>query len=182
MDVREILSTYANRWAIEVTHHDAKQLLGLEDPANRLPLAVQRTAPMAMFLYSLTVLWYAQHGHAQVRFPERPLVHSQKRTELCRHVNDATSRHVGKQIIASATDKHCVEKNRRALHLPRNPRRIARNGPETTTKECETRTKDPRGNKLPLLAVRRKPSGAAKTGGLAPCRFLQSGNLLPRTD
>jgi hypothetical protein len=72
MDVRDILSTYAHRWAIEVTHHDAKQLLGLEDPANRVPLAVQRTAPMAMFLYSLTVLWYAQHGHSQVRFPERP--------------------------------------------------------------------------------------------------------------
>jgi hypothetical protein len=44
----------------------------LEDPANRVPLAVERTAPMAMFLYSLTILWYAQHGHQQVRFPERP--------------------------------------------------------------------------------------------------------------
>lgn len=72
LDVREILSTYAHRWAIEVTHHDAKQFLGLEDPANRLPLAVERTAPMAMFLYSLTVLWYAQHGHPLLRFPERP--------------------------------------------------------------------------------------------------------------
>lgn len=71
LDVRQILATYAHRWAIEVTHYDAKQLLGLEDPANRLPLAVQRTAPMAMFLYSLTVLWYAQHGHAQLQFPER---------------------------------------------------------------------------------------------------------------
>lgn len=72
MDVQQILATYAHRWAIEVTHYDAKQLLGLEDPANRLPLAVQRTAPMAMFLYSLTVLWYAQHGHQHVQFPERP--------------------------------------------------------------------------------------------------------------
>jgi len=72
MDVQEILATYAHRWAIEVTHYDAKQLLGLEDPANRLPLAVQRTAPMAMFLYSLTILWYAQHGHEHLRFPERP--------------------------------------------------------------------------------------------------------------
>ena len=72
MDVRQILSTYAHRWAIEVTHYDAKQYLGLEDPANRLPLAVQRTAPMAMFLYSLTILWYAQHGHEHLQFPERP--------------------------------------------------------------------------------------------------------------
>ena len=72
MDVRQILSMYANRWAIEVTHYDAKQFLGLEDPANRVPLAVQRTAPMSMFLYSLTVLWYAQHGHKHVQFPDRP--------------------------------------------------------------------------------------------------------------
>jgi len=72
MDPRSILSTYAHRWAIEVTHHDAKQYLGLEDPANRLPRAVERTAPMAMFLYSLTVLWYSQHGHEHVRFPNRP--------------------------------------------------------------------------------------------------------------
>ncbi len=72
MDVRSILSIYAHRWAIEVTHHDAKQFLGLEDPANRVPMAVERTAPMAMFLYSMTVLWYAQHGHAHVQFPDRP--------------------------------------------------------------------------------------------------------------
>jgi hypothetical protein len=72
LEAQEILSTYANRWAIEVTHHDAKQFLGLEDPANRVPLAVHRTAPTAMILYSLTVLWYAQHGHTQVQFPHRP--------------------------------------------------------------------------------------------------------------
>ena len=72
MDAQQILATYAHRWAIEVTHHDAKQLLGLEDPANRLPLAVKRTAPMAMFLYSLTILWYAQHGHEHLQFPQRP--------------------------------------------------------------------------------------------------------------
>lgn len=72
LDVKAILSKYACRWSIEVTHHDAKQYLGLEDPANRLPMAVERTAPLAMFLYSLTVLWYHQHGHEQVRFPNRP--------------------------------------------------------------------------------------------------------------
>ena len=45
-DVRQILSTYACRWAIECTFENCKQLLGLEDPANRLPLAVAlSTAP-----------------------------------------------------------------------------------------------------------------------------------------
>lgn len=67
----DILSRYSLRWAIEVTHHDAKQFLGFEDPANRVPRAVECTAPLAMFLYSLTVLWYAQHGHQHLQFPKR---------------------------------------------------------------------------------------------------------------
>ena len=69
---KEILSIFSRRWSIEVTHFDCKQHLGLEDPANRTPLAVQRTAPMAMFLYSLTIVWFATEGHADLRFPERP--------------------------------------------------------------------------------------------------------------
>ena len=37
-----------------------------------------------------------------------------------------------------------------------------------STRERRRYPKDPRGNKLPLLAVRRKPSGAAKPEGLRP--------------
>ena len=69
---REILSIFSRRWSIEVTHFDGKQHLGLEDAANRVPKAVQRTAPMAMFLYSLTIVWYATGGHAELQFPNRP--------------------------------------------------------------------------------------------------------------
>ena len=54
-DARKILSTYAARWSIEVTFENCKQLLGLEDPANRKEKAVRRTAPMALVLYSLIV-------------------------------------------------------------------------------------------------------------------------------
>jgi len=71
-DARQILSCYAGRWSIEVTFQNSKQLLGLEDPANRTPLAVQRTAPMALVLYSLTVAWFHQVGHRHVKFPDRP--------------------------------------------------------------------------------------------------------------
>jgi hypothetical protein len=69
---REILSLFSLRWSIEVTHFDCKQYLGLEDPANRVPKAVRRTAPMSMFLYSLTIVWYANEGHADFQIPERP--------------------------------------------------------------------------------------------------------------
>lgn len=70
--VRDILSRYASRWAIEVTFENSKQLLGLEDPANRTEQAVRRTAPMALVLYSLIVTWFHQYGHQHVKFPDRP--------------------------------------------------------------------------------------------------------------
>lgn len=71
-DARQILTTYAYRWAIECTFENCKQYLGLEDPATRLPQAVRRTAPTALLLYTLVVVWFHQAGHAWVRFPERP--------------------------------------------------------------------------------------------------------------
>jgi hypothetical protein len=71
-DARRILSCYARRWSIEVSFHDCKQLLGFEDPANRKEKAVRRTAPMAMVLYSLIVVWFDREGYQRVEFPERP--------------------------------------------------------------------------------------------------------------
>ena len=69
---RQILSAYACRWAIECTFENCKQLLGLEDPAPRLPKAVERTAPRALSLDSLVVVWFHQTGHRFLRFPFRP--------------------------------------------------------------------------------------------------------------
>jgi hypothetical protein len=71
-DARKILSEYSMRWSIEVTFENCKQLLGLEDPANRKEKAVRRTAPMALVLHSLIVVWFHRMGHRYVRFPDRP--------------------------------------------------------------------------------------------------------------
>jgi len=60
------------RWAIEVTHYNCKQHSGLEDPANRTQKAVERTAPMSMFLYSMTIVWFAVDGHQNLKLPNRP--------------------------------------------------------------------------------------------------------------
>jgi hypothetical protein len=69
---KQILGTYACRWATECTFENCKQLLGLEDPANRLPKAVERTAPLALMLYSMVIVWFHRTGHEHVRFPFRP--------------------------------------------------------------------------------------------------------------
>jgi len=71
-DARQILGSYSARWAIEVTFENCKQFLGLEEPANRKPLAVERTAPMALVLYSVIVTWFHRVGHNWVHYPDRP--------------------------------------------------------------------------------------------------------------
>jgi DDE superfamily endonuclease len=71
-DARQVLSTYACRWAIECTFENCKQLMGLGEQANRVPKAIERTAPMAFFLYSVVVVWFHRVGHKFVRFPFRP--------------------------------------------------------------------------------------------------------------
>lgn len=70
--VKQMLSLFSYRWSTEVMHFDVKQFLGFEDPANRVPKAVERTAPMALFLYTLTIVWYETEGKRHVRFPKRP--------------------------------------------------------------------------------------------------------------
>jgi hypothetical protein len=57
---------------LEVTFEGAKQVLGLEDAANRVPKAVRRTAPLALVLYSLIVFWFDRVGQEWLRFPQRP--------------------------------------------------------------------------------------------------------------
>lgn len=58
-----VLSWYARRWSIEVAFHDSKQSLGFQEPQGWKRRAVERTAPMAMLLYSLIVIWFAREGH-----------------------------------------------------------------------------------------------------------------------
>ncbi len=59
----KILELFAMRWPLEVAFYNAKQFLGLQDPQNRTPSAVQRTAPLALYLHTLVILWFADHGH-----------------------------------------------------------------------------------------------------------------------
>lgn len=62
MSATRIVETIALRWSLEVTFHDAKGKFGFEDPQNRSKRAVERTAPMALWCYSLVVLWYLATG------------------------------------------------------------------------------------------------------------------------
>ncbi len=67
-----VLTWYSRHWSLEVAIQEAKGRLGFEEPQGWTRRAVERTAPMAMVLYSLIVLWFAGEGHRHLRLPERP--------------------------------------------------------------------------------------------------------------
>ncbi|MGB2814531.1 MAG: transposase [Dehalococcoidales bacterium] len=71
-DAVQVLTWYAMRWSLEVAIQESKGRLGFEEPQGWTKQAVERTAPMAMLLYGLIVLWFAREGHRHLRFPNRP--------------------------------------------------------------------------------------------------------------
>lgn len=74
VSAKGIIELYAQRWSLEVTFQQSKGKLGFEEPQNRAAQAVERTAPMALWLYSLVVLWYLETGqHSRAaRRPKLP--------------------------------------------------------------------------------------------------------------
>jgi len=59
----QVVVGYSGRWSIEETNRGDKGDLGFEEPQGWSRLAVLRTAPIGMLLYSLIVLWFARVGH-----------------------------------------------------------------------------------------------------------------------
>ncbi len=70
--IEQVLTRYAARWSLEVTNHDAKGQLGFEQPQGWSKHAVERTAPTAMLLYALVVLWFSREGHRHYQPLTRP--------------------------------------------------------------------------------------------------------------
>ena len=71
LGAQDIIEAYCQRWSIEETFGWAKSRLGLEDAQNRTEHAVHRTTPMALWAYSLVVIWYADRMRRRKTFPFR---------------------------------------------------------------------------------------------------------------
>jgi hypothetical protein len=67
----QVIEGYCKRWSIEETFGWVKSRLGFEDPHNRTAHAVERTAPMALWSYSLVVVWYARWARRRRVLPFR---------------------------------------------------------------------------------------------------------------
>lgn len=74
----QVLTRYARRWSIEETFQQAKTQLGFEQPQGWTRRSVERTAPTAMLLYGLIVLWFARVGHRYYQTPHRPWYRSKR--------------------------------------------------------------------------------------------------------
>lgn len=74
LTAKEIIHQYCTRWAIEETFGWVKSRLGFEDPQNRTEPAAERTAPMALWTYSLVIHWYRgwSKGRRHLPFREAP--------------------------------------------------------------------------------------------------------------
>jgi hypothetical protein len=59
----QTIERYAERWSIEVSFEQGKQLFGVGHARNRTPKAVERTVPFQYLAMSLTIGWYTLHGH-----------------------------------------------------------------------------------------------------------------------
>jgi hypothetical protein len=96
----QVLTWYAQRWSIEETFHDAKGHLGFEQPQGWTRKAVERTAPTAMLLYSLIVLWFATKGHRHYRPPNRPWYRSKSCASFVDMLNTLRCESVREQVLS----------------------------------------------------------------------------------
>ena len=88
-----LVARYAARWAIEQAFADARNVLGAGEARNRVRLAVERTVPFGMLVYTLIVIWYARSGHDPADIDDRrgraAVVPDQDRARLRGHADQA---------------------------------------------------------------------------------------------
>ncbi len=95
-----VLTWYAMRWSIEEAFQNSKSHLGFEEPQGWTRKAVERTAPTAMLLYSLTVLWFASEGHRHYQAPLRPWYRSKVRASFADMLATLRQESVREQVSA----------------------------------------------------------------------------------
>lgn len=98
----QVIGWYAMRWSIEVTTHDSKQHLGFEQPQGWTRQSVERTAPLAMLLYTLIVLWFAREGHSNWRPQIWPWYTSKKDPSFADMLNTLRRLSVRQQVLKLA--------------------------------------------------------------------------------
>ena len=72
MEPAEVLGCYADRWAIEDTFKNTKQLLGSQQPQTYKGKGPERAAGLSLWLYSMVWLWYLKQKSRKRYFIVQP--------------------------------------------------------------------------------------------------------------
>ena len=110
-----ILREYLNRWSIEESHQGSKQHLGFEEPQGWSPQAVQRTAPIAMLLYSLVVVWFAAEGIKTWSAPKLPWYPSKRQPSFADMVATLERNRLEEGIFSHLSARRLRKRVHRAL-------------------------------------------------------------------
>jgi len=111
----QVLTWYAMRWSIEVAFQNSKTHLGFEEPQGWTRQAVRRTAPTAMLLYSLIVLWFAGRGHRHYRQPDRPWYSTKRHASFADMLTTLRRESVREQVLSTPPSRRGSRKVLRTL-------------------------------------------------------------------
>jgi len=99
----QVLTWYAMRWSIEVAFQSSKTHLGFEEPQGWTRRAVERTAPTAMLLYTLIVLWFARYGHRRYCQPDRPWYRTKRYASFADMLTTLRRESIREQVLSTPT-------------------------------------------------------------------------------
>lgn len=110
-----VLAWYASRWSIEVAFQNSKSHLGFEEPQGWTRRAVERTAPTAMLLYTLIVLWFARCGHRHYREPNRPWYRLKRHASFADMLTTLRRESIREQVLSTPLQGRGSRKLRRTV-------------------------------------------------------------------
>ena len=96
-----VLTWYAMRWSIEVAFQNSKTHLGFEEPQGWTRRAVERTAPTAMLLHTLIILWFARCGHRYYRQPDRPWYRTKRHASFADMLTTLRRESLQEQVLST---------------------------------------------------------------------------------
>ena len=111
----QVIAWYAMRWSMEVTNHDSKQCLGFEEPQGWTRRSVERSAPLAMLLYSPIVLWFAGAGHRGWRPVDCPWYRSKTAPSFADMLSTLRRQSIRHQVLAIPGSRSWPRKLRQLL-------------------------------------------------------------------
>lgn len=111
----QVLVWYAMRWSIEEAFQNSKTHLGFEQPQGWSRKAVERTAPTAMLLHSLILLWFARSGHRHYRQPNRPWYRAKRHPSFADMLTTLRRESLREQVLSTPLKGEGSRKVRKIL-------------------------------------------------------------------